>query len=48
MNKVRKETKEQDSSISIEYEKDKGIFLRFYNENFFSNEINTTIYLRIM
>lgn len=34
--------KKEDSSISIEYEKGKGIFLRFYDEGFFSNEIDIT------
>lgn len=32
----------ESSSISIEYEKGKGIFLRFYDEGFFNNEINIT------
>lgn len=32
----------ESSSISIEYDKHRGIFLKFYDEGFFSKEIEIT------
>ena len=37
-----KQNNTEPSSISIEYDKNRGIFLKFYDEGFFSKEIEIT------